>query len=112
MLFLLLTVRFLLFSFRLFQHTEDIPVPFVEDKEKMLARTMQVVELASETWLVTGRHPIPIVTAAAFLSWQSLQPSARLTCTFTQFCKAAGVDLPPPARLRLKELYDPPEDGG
>ncbi|XP_010721411.2 transcription factor IIIB 50 kDa subunit, partial [Meleagris gallopavo] len=93
-------------SFRLFQHTEDIPVLFVEDKETMLARTMQVVELASETWLVTGRHPIPIVTAAAFLSWQSLQPSARLTCTFTQFCKAAGVDLPPPARLRLKELYD------
>uniref|UniRef100_A0A8C9EJG9 Transcription factor IIIB 50 kDa subunit n=1 Tax=Pavo cristatus TaxID=9049 RepID=A0A8C9EJG9_PAVCR len=93
-------------SFRLFQHTEDIPAPFVEDKETMLARTMQVVELASETWLVTGRHPVPIVTAAAFLSWQSLQPSARLACTFTQFCKAAGVDLPPPARLRLKELYD------
>ncbi|XP_072213244.1 transcription factor IIIB 50 kDa subunit [Excalfactoria chinensis] len=93
-------------SFQLFQHTEDIPVQFVEDKEAMLARTMQVVELASETWLVTGRHPIPIVTAAAFLSWQSLQPSARLTCTFTQFCKAAGIDLPPPARLRLKELYD------
>ncbi|XP_015738608.1 transcription factor IIIB 50 kDa subunit [Coturnix japonica] len=93
-------------SFQLFQHTEDIPAQFVEDKEAMLARTMQVVELASETWLVTGRHPIPIVTAAAFLSWQSLRPSARLTCTFTQFCKAAGIDLPPPARLRLKELYE------
>ncbi|XP_065603195.1 transcription factor IIIB 50 kDa subunit [Cyrtonyx montezumae] len=93
-------------SFRLFQPTEDIPVTFVEDKETLLARTMQVVELASETWLVTGRHPVPIVTAAAFLSWQSLQPAARLSCTFTQFCRAAGVDLPPPARLRLKELCD------
>lgn len=72
----------------------------------MVARTMQIVELASETWLVTGRHPIPIVTAAAFLSWQSLQPAARLTCTFARFCKLAGVDLPPPAHLRLKELLE------
>ncbi|KFQ64100.1 Transcription factor IIIB 50 kDa subunit, partial [Pelecanus crispus] len=93
-------------SFRLFQHTADVPATFVEDKEKMVARTMQIVELASETWLVTGRHPVPIVTAAAFLSWQSLQPTARLTCTFARFCKLAGVDLPPPAHLRLKELLE------
>ncbi|XP_037227584.1 transcription factor IIIB 50 kDa subunit isoform X1 [Falco biarmicus] len=93
-------------SFRLFQHATDIPAPFVEDKETMVTRTMQIVELASETWLVTGRHPVPIVMAAAFLSWQSLQPAARLACTFARFCKLAGVDLPPPAHLRLKELLD------
>ncbi|NXV49914.1 BRF2 factor, partial [Uria aalge] len=93
-------------SFRLFEHTADVPARFVEDKEKMVARTMQIVELASETWLVTGRHPVPIVTAAAFLSWQSLQPAARLTCTLARFCKLAGVDLPPPAHLRLKELLE------
>ncbi|NXE09304.1 BRF2 factor, partial [Lophotis ruficrista] len=93
-------------SFQLFQHGADIPAAFVEDKEKMVARTMQMVELASETWLVTGRHPIPVVTAAAFLAWQSLQPAGRLTCPFARFCKLAGVDLPPPAHLRLKELLD------
>ncbi|NXN37584.1 BRF2 factor, partial [Rhinoptilus africanus] len=93
-------------SFRLFQRAADVPARFVEDKEKMVARTMQIVELASETWLVTGRHPVPIVTAAAFLSWQSLQPAARLTCTLARFCKVAGVDLPPPAHLRLKELLE------
>ncbi|NXK06051.1 BRF2 factor, partial [Herpetotheres cachinnans] len=93
-------------SFRLFQHTADIPARFVEDKETMVTRTMQIVELASETWLVTGRHPVPIVMAAAFLSWQSLQPTARLACTFARFCKLAGVDLPPPAHLRLKELLE------
>ncbi|NXG50568.1 BRF2 factor, partial [Psilopogon haemacephalus] len=93
-------------SFQLFQHTANVPAPFVEDKEKMISRTMQLVELASETWLVTGRHPVPIVTAAAFLSWQSLQPPARLTCTLARFCKLAGVDLPPPAHLRLKELLE------
>ncbi|NWX13688.1 BRF2 factor, partial [Aegotheles bennettii] len=93
-------------SFRLFQPVADIPAPFLEDKEKMVARTMQVVELASETWLVTGRHPVPIITAAAFLSWQSLQPPARLSCPLARFCKLAGIDLPPPAHLRLKELLE------
>ncbi|NXJ67283.1 BRF2 factor, partial [Rostratula benghalensis] len=93
-------------SFRLFQQAAHVPAPFVEDKEKVVARTMQVVELASETWLVTGRHPVPILTAAAFLSWQSLQPRARLPCTLGRFCRLAGVDLPPPAHLRLKELLE------
>lgn len=71
-----------------------------------MTRTIQVVELASETWLVTGRHPIPIVTAAAYLAWQSLCPAGRLTCTLSQFCKLAGTDLPPPAHQRLKELHN------
>ncbi|XP_054853176.1 transcription factor IIIB 50 kDa subunit [Eublepharis macularius] len=92
-------------SFRLCQDSSNVPTKFVEDKEKLLARTIQIVELASEAWLVTGRHPIPIVTAAAYLAWQSLCPAGRLTCSLSQFCKLAGVDLPPPAHLRLKELH-------
>ncbi|KAM8990420.1 transcription factor IIIB 50 kDa subunit [Ara ararauna] len=93
-------------SFQLFQPTANIPAQFVEDKEKVVARTLQIVELASETWLVTGRHPVPIITAAAFLAWQSLHPPARLSCTLARFCRLAGVDLPPPAHLRLKELLE------
>ncbi|XP_014746357.1 PREDICTED: transcription factor IIIB 50 kDa subunit [Sturnus vulgaris] len=93
-------------SFRLLQPTANIPAAFLEDKEKLLARTMAIVELASETWLVTGRHPVPIVTAAAFLAWQSLQPGPRLSCPLARFCRLAGVDLPPPAHLRLKELLE------
>uniref|UniRef100_A0A8B9GKN5 BRF2 RNA polymerase III transcription initiation factor subunit n=1 Tax=Amazona collaria TaxID=241587 RepID=A0A8B9GKN5_9PSIT len=93
-------------SFQLFQPTANIPAQFGEDKEKVVARTLQIVELASETWLVTGRHPVPIITAAAFLAWQSLHPPARLSCTLSRFCKLAGVDLPPPAHLRLKELLE------
>uniref|UniRef100_A0A803W2J0 Transcription factor IIIB 50 kDa subunit n=1 Tax=Ficedula albicollis TaxID=59894 RepID=A0A803W2J0_FICAL len=60
----------------------------------------------SQTWLVTGRHPVPIVTAAAFLAWQSLRPGPRLSCPLARFCRLAGVDLPPPAHLRLKELLE------
>uniref|UniRef100_A0A8C8SBB1 Transcription factor IIIB 50 kDa subunit n=1 Tax=Pelusios castaneus TaxID=367368 RepID=A0A8C8SBB1_9SAUR len=93
-------------GFKLFQNSASIPAKFVEDKERMLARTTQIVELASETWLATGRHPIPIITAAAYLAWQSLQPVGRLTCPFSRFCKLVGTDLPPPALLRLKEFKD------
>ncbi|XP_066193363.1 transcription factor IIIB 50 kDa subunit [Sylvia atricapilla] len=93
-------------SFRLFQPSANVPAPFLEDREKLLARTMGLVELASETWLVTGRHPVPVVTAAAFLAWQSLQPGPRLSCPLARFCRLAGVDLPPPAHLRLKELLE------
>ncbi|NXP27692.1 BRF2 factor, partial [Scytalopus superciliaris] len=93
-------------SFRLFQPSADVPAPFLEDKEKLVARTMGIVELASEAWLVTGRHPVPVVTAAAFLAWQSLQPRARLCCPLARFCRVAGVDLPPPAHLRLRELLE------
>ncbi|KAJ7423329.1 Transcription factor IIIB 50 kDa subunit [Willisornis vidua] len=93
-------------SFQLVQPSANIPATFLEDKEKLVARTMGIVELASEAWLVTGRHPVPVVTAAAFLAWQSLQPQARLSCPLARFCRVAGVDLPPPAHLRLRELLE------
>ncbi|NXN90251.1 BRF2 factor, partial [Bombycilla garrulus] len=93
-------------SFRLLQPSAAVPAPFLEDKEQLLARTVAIVELASEAWLVTGRHPVPIVTAAAFLAWQSLRPGPRLSCPLARFCRLAGVDLPPPAHLRLKELLE------
>ncbi|XP_004428910.1 transcription factor IIIB 50 kDa subunit [Diceros bicornis minor] len=91
-------------SFKLFQASPSVPAKYVEDKEKMLSRTLQLVELADETWLVTGRHPLPVITAATFLAWQSLRPSDRLTCSLARFCKLANVDLPYPASSRLQEL--------
>ncbi|KAF0878339.1 transcription factor IIIB 50 kDa subunit [Crocuta crocuta] len=91
-------------SFRLFQASPSVPATYVEDKEKMLSRTLQLVELADETWLVTGRHPLPVITAATFLAWQSLRPAHRLTCSLARFCKVANVELPCPAASRLQEL--------
>uniref|UniRef100_A0ABK0LSX9 BRF2, RNA polymerase III transcription initiation factor subunit n=1 Tax=Rattus norvegicus TaxID=10116 RepID=A0ABK0LSX9_RAT len=91
-------------SFKLFQASPSMPAKYVEDKDKMLSRTLLLVELANETWLVTGRHPLPIITAATFLAWQSLRPSDRLTCSLARFCKLANVDLPYPAASRLQEL--------
>ncbi|XP_074064902.1 transcription factor IIIB 50 kDa subunit [Macrotis lagotis] len=91
-------------SFKLFQASPSMSGKFVEDKEKMVSRTLQLVELSSESWLVTGRHPVPVITAAAYLAWRSLRPGGRLTCSLSQFCKLAGVDLPHPAYLRVQEL--------
>ncbi|XP_075412815.1 transcription factor IIIB 50 kDa subunit [Tenrec ecaudatus] len=91
-------------SFKLFQPTPCMPAKFVEDKERMLSRTLQLVELANDTWLVTGRHPLPVITAAAFLAWQSLHPSGRLACSLARFCQVANVDLPYPASARLQEM--------
>ncbi|XP_055972920.1 transcription factor IIIB 50 kDa subunit [Sorex fumeus] len=91
-------------SFRLFQASPALPAKYVEDREKVLSRTLQLVELADEAWLVTGRRPLPIVTAATFLAWQSLRPADRLSCSLTRFCKLANVDLPYPASSRLQEL--------
>ncbi|XP_053434379.1 transcription factor IIIB 50 kDa subunit [Nycticebus coucang] len=91
-------------SFKLFQASPSVPAKYAEEKEKMLSRTLQLVELADETWLVTGRHPLPVITAASFLAWQSLQPSHRLRCSLAQFCKLANIDLPHPASSRLQEL--------
>ncbi|XP_030057812.1 transcription factor IIIB 50 kDa subunit [Microcaecilia unicolor] len=92
-------------NFRLFEQSSSVPAHFSEDMQRVVERTLQIVELASETWLVTGRHPIPIITAAAYLAWQSLCPSKRLSCTLHHFCKLANVDMPPPANQRLKEIH-------
>nr|XP_006134119.1 transcription factor IIIB 50 kDa subunit [Pelodiscus sinensis] len=92
-------------SFKLFQSSASIPARFAEDKDKMVARTIQIVELASETWLVTGRHPIPIV----------LSRQGQDGCPDNPDCGAGQRDLAGdrpashshrPAHLRLKELND------
>uniref|UniRef100_H3AZX7 Transcription factor IIIB 50 kDa subunit n=2 Tax=Latimeria chalumnae TaxID=7897 RepID=H3AZX7_LATCH len=93
-------------SFQVFQNSRSVPPKFVEEKEKVVQRASQIVELASETWLVTGRHPIPIIIAASYLAWQSLRPADRLSCSLLRFCKLAGVDFPSPASLRLKEISE------
>ncbi|XP_078284871.1 transcription factor IIIB 50 kDa subunit [Rhinoraja longicauda] len=91
-------------GFQLFQSSGRVPDVYVEDKDRVVERALQLVELAAETWLVTGRHPVPILTAAAYLSWQSLQPVHRLSCSLGRFCRLAGIGVPPPAPQRVREI--------
>ncbi|KAM5171211.1 transcription factor IIIB 50 kDa subunit [Mantella aurantiaca] len=93
-------------SFRLFQSSPPAPPEYAENLGKVLERTLLTVELGGNTWLVTGRQPIGVITAAAFLSWQSLRPVQRISCTLLQFCKLCEIDFPPPARARVKEFLE------
>ncbi|MBN3280308.1 BRF2 factor, partial [Polyodon spathula] len=84
-----------------------VPEQFSECFSKLVDRASELVELAGEAWIVTGRHPVPILTAAVYLSWLSLRPvAARLSTSLSRFCKLAGVPLPPPAHKRLTEMQD------
>ncbi|XP_043938984.1 transcription factor IIIB 50 kDa subunit [Protopterus annectens] len=93
-------------SFLMLQSSTSVPPKFAEDKLKVVERTVQIVELASETWLATGRQPIPLITAAAYLAWQSLRPVDRRKCKLSFFCELAGVEVPRASWLRLKEIIE------
>lgn len=87
--------------------TASVPDQFSECLSKLVDRASNLVELAGEAWIVTGRHPVPILTAAVYLSWLSLRPVApRLATSLSRFCKMAGVPLPLPAHKRLAEIQD------
>lgn len=68
---------------------------------------MALVELAGDSWIVTGRRPIPIMTAAMYLAWQSLKPSRlRLKYTLEKFCRVAQVTLHKVAKKRVAEMKE------
>ncbi|KAG9353971.1 hypothetical protein JZ751_012095 [Albula glossodonta] len=84
-----------------------VPEVFAESTTKLIERATGLVELASDTWLVTGRHPVPILVAAVYLAWLSLNPCrARLKMQLGKFCKMAKVAMPLMAAVRLKEIKE------
>ncbi|XP_028655008.1 transcription factor IIIB 50 kDa subunit [Erpetoichthys calabaricus] len=83
------------------------PDLFSECTTRLAKRASELLELADETWLVTGRQPVPILTAVTYMSWLSLRPIAsRLNISLINFCKIAKVPVPAPASKRLIELQD------
>lgn len=65
------------------------------------------MELAGDSWIVTGRRPIPIMTAAMYLAWQSLKPSRlRLKYTLEKFCRVAQVTPHRVAKKRVVEMKE------
>lgn len=73
----------------------------------MTKRTVALVELAADSWIVTGRRPVPIMMAATYLAWQSLKPSKqRLSLTLSKFCQIAKVKSLRPALKRVAEMKE------
>uniref|UniRef100_A0A3Q4B007 Transcription factor IIIB 50 kDa subunit n=1 Tax=Mola mola TaxID=94237 RepID=A0A3Q4B007_MOLML len=76
-----------------------------EDVNNLTKRAVALVELAAQSWIVTGRRPVPIMMAAIYLAWQSLKPSKhRLRLTLDKFCQLAMVNRHKCALKRVSEM--------
>lgn len=78
-----------------------------EDFSVLTKRAVELVELAGDSWIVTGRRPLPIMMAATYLAWQSLNPNKnRLKVSLDKFCQLAKVQKQKPATMRITELKE------
>ncbi|XP_031433250.1 transcription factor IIIB 50 kDa subunit isoform X2 [Clupea harengus] len=82
-----------------------------ETAERLTERATALVELAGDTWLVTGRHPLRISLAAVYLAWQSLRPASRMKVSLAVFCRIAKltegkVPGSQVVQVRVKELRE------
>lgn len=70
-----------------------------------MKHAVALVELAADSWIVTGRNPVPIMMAATYLAWQSLKPDRhRLKLSLDKFCLLANVPKKKLAMKRMSEL--------
>lgn len=84
-----------------------VPEEMAEDSKELTKRAVELVELAAESWIVTGRRPLPIMMAAIYLAWQSLKPNkVRLKMSLDKFCKLAKVQKHGRAMARITELKE------
>ncbi|XP_010875839.1 transcription factor IIIB 50 kDa subunit [Esox lucius] len=78
-----------------------------ESSKDLTKRAAVLLELAADAWLVTGRQPVPILTASIYLAWQSLKPTqTRLKYTLARFCQMAKVAKSSIAPKRVTELKE------
>ncbi|XP_074473893.1 transcription factor IIIB 50 kDa subunit [Sebastes fasciatus] len=84
-----------------------VPEELAENAKDLTKRAVALVELAADTWIVTGRRPVPIMMAAIYLSWQSLKPTKhRLKFSLDKFCQMAKVKKHKPAMKRITEMKE------
>lgn len=57
--------------------------------QRLVEQTSALIELAADTWILTGRQPFPLFLAAVYVAWQSLNPLARMKYSLIKFCKIA-----------------------
>ncbi|XP_071769672.2 transcription factor IIIB 50 kDa subunit [Centroberyx gerrardi] len=85
----------------------DVPEELAENSKDLTKRAVALVELAADSWLVTGRRPLPIMMASIYLAWQSLKPTrVRLKYTLDKFCLLAKVSKYKPALKRIAEIKE------
>lgn len=94
-------------DFRYKMSLSHVSEELAENSKDLTKRAVALVELAADTWIVTGRRPIPIMMAAIYLAWQSLKPTThRLKFTLEKFCQIAKVKKHRPASKRVAEIKE------
>jgi len=84
-----------------------VPEELAESPAALARRSVALVELAADSWIVTGRQPGPIMMAAIFLSWQSLNPTrVRLKYSLNKFCQLSTMPLNKTAGKRVREMTE------
>ncbi|KAM9306317.1 transcription factor IIIB 50 kDa subunit isoform 2-T2 [Pholidichthys leucotaenia] len=85
----------------------DVPKELAENPAELTKRAVALVELSTDSWIVTGRRPAPIMMAATYLAWQSLNPNRqRLRLTLGKFCQVAKVTKQKAALQRIVEMKE------
>ncbi|RVE65781.1 hypothetical protein OJAV_G00119710 [Oryzias javanicus] len=85
----------------------DVPDELAEESKVLAKRAIALVELAADSWIVTGRQPLPIMIAAVYLAWQSLKPNMqRLKMSLEKFCKLGKVQKSKVAGTRTMEMKE------
>lgn len=87
--------------------SSHVPEELAESSWDLTNRAVALVELAADTWIVTGRRPIPVMMAAVYLAWQSLKPTKlRLRYSLDKFCQIAKVNKHKIATKRVMEMKE------
>ncbi|XP_076020110.1 transcription factor IIIB 50 kDa subunit [Genypterus blacodes] len=87
--------------------SSHVPEEFAEEPKALTKRAMALVELAADSWIATGRRPVPLMMASIFLAWQSMNPSkVRRKCSLEKFCKLANVNKHKVASKRVTEIKE------
>ncbi|XP_030006640.1 transcription factor IIIB 50 kDa subunit [Sphaeramia orbicularis] len=88
-------------------NSPHVPEEYHENSRDLSKRAVDLAELAADSWIVTGRKPLPIMMAAIYLAWQSLKPTrTRLKISLDKFCHIAKVNKHKPAVKRISEIKE------
>ncbi|NP_001003536.1 transcription factor IIIB 50 kDa subunit [Danio rerio] len=68
---------------------DEVEEVFSVAQQRLVDQTSALLELAADTWILTGRRPFPLFLAAVYVAWQSLNPLARMKYSLMKFCKIA-----------------------
>ena len=75
-----------------------------EDINQLKGRVIDIISIEKNCWLIDGRSPLHLITAATYLAWKSLAPKERAAIDFKDFSEMFGIQYKKTTIHRIKEL--------